>query len=167
MIRKDPIHRFRDVVEWLQDLTYPPGIAQYILENGKKKPTPKLLEGRLFIIPKKDPRKDVADALAALADHADMVDSTPAWQALDWIRSNAWYEPAEMPFPDLIRSTDVLVVYNLRALQREEVFLLDREISVRAFENPKITFLLGKSRASFDITIETYTGRTVEIQDAC
>jgi hypothetical protein len=163
MIRKDPIHRFRDVAEWLQDWTYPSGIAQYIRENGKKSPELILLKGKLIIIPEKDPKEDVAVVLAALADHADMVDSTPAWQALDWIRSNAWYEPADMSFPDLIRSTDVLAIHNLKALQKEEVFLLDREISIRAFGDPKITFLLGKSRAPFSNVVETYGDRVMEI----
>jgi hypothetical protein len=163
MIRTEPVHRFRDVSEWLQDLTYPSGIDQYVLKVGKKEATERLLKGMLVLIPEKDPKETVGNVLAALADHADMVDSSPAWQALDWIRTNAWYEPADMSFPDLIGSTDVLVIYNANALQKEEVFLLDREISIRAFGDPKITFILGKPRAQFKNSIETYGDRVMEI----
>lgn len=162
MIWEEPIHQYRDVTEWLQDLTYPSGIDQYILEKGKKKPTEDLLKGMLILIPEKDPREDVGGVLAALADHADMVDSSPAWQALDWIRSNAWYEPADMSFPNLVNTTDVLVLYNVSALQKEDVFLLDREISVRAYGNPKITFLLGRPKMTFKNSIETHGERVVK-----
>ena len=164
MIWEEPIHRFRGIIEWLQDLTYPSGIGQYVLKKGKGEKKPEnLLKGMLIIIPKKDPIEDVARALAALADYADMADSSPAWQALDWIRSNAWYEPADMSFPDLVQTSDILIIHNTSALRVDEVALLDREISVRAFGNPKITFIIGESKTPFENSIETYGDRVGEI----
>lgn len=162
MIWEKPIHQYRDVTEWLQDLIYPSGIDQYILEKGKKKPAETLMKGMLILIPKKDPREDVGFVLAALADHADTVDSSPACQALDWIKSNAWYEPSEMPFADMVRTTDVLVLFNMSGIQAKDIPALDAEIAVRAFGSPKITFLLGDSEAPFVNSISVHGEQIME-----
>lgn len=163
MIWEEPIHRFRNVTEWLQDLTYPSGIDQYILEKGKKTLTERYKQGMLFLIPGKDPREDVGRVLAALADYADTVDSSPACQALDWIKSNAWYEPSEMMFADMIRTTDVLVLYLMPGVPAKDIPALDAEVAVRAYGSPKITFLLGSSAAPLINSIGAHGSRVMEI----
>jgi hypothetical protein len=145
---------------------YPHGIDQHVTEAGKKSPTEDLLAGKLLLINQKDPIQSIVSVLAALANHADMADSLPACQALDWIRSNAWHDPSDMPFPDLIRTTDVLCLFNLMGLQKDEVFLLDREIAVRAYGSPKITILLGGVKAPFKNVVDAYEGRVGKLTDA-
>jgi len=161
MIWRDPIHKSRNVVEWLAEWIYPIGIAETVLEKVQEKKTPNedLLKGRLILIPQKR-ESVVADVLAALAHHADMVDCLPGSQVLTWLRTGAWHEPGEMSFSDLIWTTDVMGICYIDGMEAITIKELDREIAVRALRHPKVTILFGDKRTKdFHMTIDAYKGR--------
>lgn len=159
-IWKARIHQHRDVNTWLRDWTFPSGMVQDILKLEKKPPTEDLLKGQMILV-KKGQNSVVASVLASLAEHADMADSFPVWQALDGIRGRAWHEPSEMSVQELLQHTDILCLHSFDALGRDDQFRLDREIMVRAYGKPKVTILLGDNGRRFTLTIKAYEDRVI------
>lgn len=163
MIWREPIHKSRQQEMWLAEWMYPHGIAQTILEKIRTdpiQPSEEILQGRLLLVPKKK-ESVVVDALAALANHADMADCLPGSQALTWLRTGAWHEPSEMMFEELVWTTDILGLCYLDAMEAPEIKKLDLEISVRALKHPKVTILFGDKipAKEFKATIAAYEGR--------
>lgn len=157
-INENKVFGSRPLSLFLEDWTYPPGIEALVearTEARKSYPS----KPRLLVIIGKESDAaagTIADILAVLADHAEMVVSFPLSQVLRSMKKDLVHYNTDLTMYQLLERADVFGVYRIAGLDDRDRNLLDHELAYRGDLKDKTTILMGPEAEAFKLTIESY-----------
>lgn len=164
VINANKVYSGRPLSLYLEDWTYPPGIEKLVEALFNTRRGWKDGSKRLLLLVEKESvaaANVIADILAGLADHADMVISFPLSQVLRSLKRDTIHHNTDLTVLQLLERADIFGVYRVAGLDERDRNLLDHELAYRGDLQDKVTILIGPQVNEFNLTIESH-GKDVQ-----